>query len=326
MLRVLSDSQMKQLLRMDEVIGAIETGFRSLADNPCRAPLRLALEIPQREDVVLYMPAFLHSHQVLGAKVVSVFPDNALRGLPVVTGSYLLHDPETGALKALMDAAYMTGIRTAATSAVATRYLARDPVDALGIIGAGVQAEFHVEALLLVRAFRRVLVYTRNQERGLAFVEKMALRYDVPIELSSSAEEVARQSDVIATCTRSHDPVLEGQLLRPGVHINAVGAFTPEMRELDEFTVVNARIVVDSYEGALAEAGDILIPMATGAIGRDHLHADLTQILAGQRAGRTDNTSITVFESVGFAMEDAVTARLAFDLAVQNEVGVKVDW
>jgi ornithine cyclodeaminase/alanine dehydrogenase-like protein (mu-crystallin family) len=325
MLRVLSNHQMKQLLRIDEVIGVIETGFRSLADAPCRAPVRLALELPEREDVVLYMPAYLTRDHVLGAKVVSVFPENGLRNMPVVSGTYLLHDAETGALKALMDATYMTGIRTAATSAVATKYLARDSPDTLGIIGAGVQAEFHVEALLLVRTFRRVLVYTRSQERGLAFVERMALRCDVPVELASSAEEVARQSDVIATCTRSQDPVLEGRFLRPGVHINAVGAFTPEMRELDELTVVNARIVVDTYEGALAEAGDILIPMRTGAIDQEHLHADLTQILTGQREGRTDDRSITVFESVGFAMEDAVTASLAYDLAVENDVGTMVD-
>ena len=323
--RIISHDQMQSLLKMEEVIDAVEEGFRSCAGNDYNTPVRLPLEVPDQNAVVLYMPAYLTKPQTLGAKVVSVFPDNPSRKLPVIIGTYLLHDAATGELMAIMDATYMTGIRTAAASAVATKYLARDDVETLGIIGAGVQATYHIEALCCIRNFNRILVYNRTPENGAAFIKTLTDSYAIPIEQVYNADDIARNADVIATCTRSMEPVLDGRQLKPGVHINAVGAFTPEMRELDEYTIQNARLIVDTYEGALAEAGEILIPMNRGTMTREDIHAELAEVVDGSKAGRSMEDEVTVFKSVGFAMEDAVTAHLAYQGALKRGVGTDVE-
>ncbi|MEE2709788.1 MAG: hypothetical protein VYA69_09355 [Gemmatimonadota bacterium] len=323
--RILSHEQMQSLLNMDDVIDTVENGFRSCTDQSFNTPVRLPLDVPDQNAVILYMPAYLSDPKTLGAKVVSVFPDNTMRDLPVIMGTYLLHDAESGELNAIMDATYMTGIRTAATSAVATKYLANENVRTLGIVGAGVQARYHVEALCCVRSFERILVYNRTIENGKVFVERMAKSCPVPIELVNQTNDIAVTADVIATCTRSKEPVLDGRRLKSGVHINAVGAFSPEMRELDEYTILNSRVIVDTYGGALTEAGDLLIPMNSGTLTRQDIHAELSEVVSGLKPNRQSNDEITVFKSVGFAMEDAVTAHLAYQRALASGVGTDVE-
>ncbi len=321
--RLLSRSDMASVLTMPDVIEAVEAGFRSAGEKD-HVPVRLPVQVADRPAVALFMPAYLHGSRTLGAKVVSAFHDNPSRGLPMITGFYVLCDAETGRLIALMDATYLTGIRTAAASAVATKYLARKDAKVLGIIGAGVQGRFHADAIAAVRPIERILVYNRTAERGRAFVEDLNSR-GISCRLTETAAECAAEADVLAVCTSSKTPLFDGALVRPGTHINAVGVFTSDSQELDTTLIQRARVFVDTYEGAFEEAGDILVPLRAGDIARDHVRAELTELVTGRKAGRTSEAEITVFKSVGYAMEDAVTARLAYERAVASGTGTVFD-
>lgn len=321
--RLLSRSDMASVLTMPDVIEAVEEGFRSAGEKD-DVPVRLPVRVADRSDVALFMPAYLYGSHTLGAKVVSAFHDNPARGLPMITGFYVLCDAETGRLIALMDATFLTGIRTAAASAVATKYLAREDAKVLGIIGTGVQGRFHVDAIRAVRPIEEIVVYNRTVDRGRIFVEDLDSR-GISCRLVDSAAECAAEADVLAVCTSSSTPLFDGGLVRPGTHVNAVGVFTPDSQELDTTLIQGARVFVDTYEGAFEEAGDIIVPLRAGDITRDHILAELTELVTGRKDGRTGDAQITVFKSVGYAMEDAVTARLAYERAEAAGTGATFD-
>ena len=321
--RLLSRSDMASVLAMHDVIDVVEKGFRT-ADGKDHVPVRLPVRVADRPAVALFMPAYLHGSHTLGAKVVSAFHDNPSRGLPMIAGFYVLCDGETGRLIALMDATYLTGIRTAAASAVATKYLARKDAKVLGIIGTGVQGRFHVDAITAVRPIERVVAYNRTAERGRAFVEGLQSR-GMSCRLADTAAECASEADVLAVCTSGKTPLFDGGRVRPGTHVNAVGVFTADSQELDSTLIQRARVFVDTYEGAFEEAGDILVPLRAGDITRDHVLAELAELVPGSKAGRTNREEITVFKSVGYAMEDAVTAKLAYERASAAGTGSVFD-
>ncbi len=322
-IRMLSRSDMASILAMPDVIEAVEEGFRSAGEKD-DVPVRQAVRIAGRPAVSLFMPAYLHDAQTLGAKVVSAFHDNPSRGLPAITGFYVLCDAETGRLTALMDATFLTGIRTAAASAVATKYLAREEAKLLGVIGTGVQGRFHVDAIRAVRPIEEVVVFNRTTERGSAFVAELATR-GLSARQVRTAAECATEADVLAVCTSSRTPLFDGGLVRPGTHVNAVGVYTPDSQELDTTLIRRAGVYVDTYEGAFEEAGDIIVPLRSGDITRSHVRAELTELVTGRKGGRTSEAEITVFKSVGYAMEDAVTARLAFERAEAAGIGATFD-
>ena len=322
MVRLLSKSDMVSLLHMDDVIHAVEEGFRTLNPQEDHIPVRLPLQITDRESVVLFMPAYHSASKTMGAKTVSVYPKNPASGLPAIMGYYTLFDVTSGKLMALMDATYLTGIRTAAASAVATKYLIRKEARSMGIIGAGVQARFHAEAMLLVQPIDEVIISNRSVEKGARLVQELASQYAIPVHLAETADACAAQADILITCTATKEPLFDGHVLRPGTHINAIGAYTPEMRELDSGTLQRAQVFVDTYAGAFEEAGDLLIPIREGIINRDHVQAELSDLVKGRKPGRTNDQDITVFKSVGYAMEDAVTARLAYEKAVEGDIGL----
>ncbi len=321
--RLLSRSDMASVLTMPDVIEAVEEGFRSTEEKD-HVPVRLPVQVAHRSAVALFMPAYLSGTRTLGAKVVSFFPENPSLGHPVITGYYVLSDAETGRLIALMDATFLTGIRTAAASAVATKYLAREDSRVLGVIGAGVQGRFHVDAIRAVRPIERVVVYNRTPERGSALVDELNSS-TMPCRLVDTASECAAEADVLAVCTSSGSPLFDGSQVRPGTHVNAVGAFTADRRELDTTLIQRARVYVDTYDGAFVEAGDILIPLLAGHITRDHVRAELAELVTGRKGGRANRDEITVFKSVGYAMEDAVTARLAYERAEASGTGAVFD-
>jgi ornithine cyclodeaminase/alanine dehydrogenase len=321
MTRFLSQKDLKQLLRMEEVIEAVENAFREYGEGKYRMPLRFSLEIPELEGTLLLMPAFLGGSEVMGSKLVSVYPQNPQKGLPSVMALYILNDAKTGQPLAIMDGTYLTGIRTGAASAVASKYLARKSSTVLGLFGAGVQAEFQLWALKTTFPLKKVLVYSRTWTRAEMFAEEMSRKYQISVEPVSRPEEVVKDSDILVTATTSKVPVFQGREVTPGTHINAIGAFTPQAREIDEDLVQAAKIVVDTYEGAQAEAGDLLIPLQMGVITPEDIYAELSELVMGQKVGRTNDQEITLFKSVGVAIEDAATAKLAYDKAIQSGVG-----
>jgi ornithine cyclodeaminase/alanine dehydrogenase-like protein (mu-crystallin family) len=308
LMRVFTDSEIHALLDPAEVVATIEAAFardwRSTVVMPVRTRVDLA------GGALLVMPCYDSATRALGTKLVTVL-DNAVER---VQATYLLLDLVSGGVRAVMAANYLTDLRTAATSAVATRRMARPEARTLGIFGTGRQARSHIEVLTAERRFASILVCGSSAERSRAFARAMAKELGLAVE-AADARTCASQSDVICTCTSSPTPVLEGKWLRPGTHLNLVGAFQPDKREADGETMRRARIVVESYENALVEAGELLIPMSEGIIGREHVVADLHEILSGKKAGRAAADEITVFKNLGCALEDLATATLAFNNA-----------
>ncbi len=300
----LSDSDVRRRLDPASVIDAITAAFLRDWRATATMPQRTRLDLPGGL-VLLLMPCFDSALPALGVKMVTVSPVSGADG-GRVHATYSLLDPRTGELQATMAADYLTEVRTAATSAVATRLLARADAHILGIFGTGKQARAHIEVLRLVRDFERVLVCGSSPDKSKAFAR--SLPHDLRAE-AADARTCASESDVICTCTNSPTPLFDGQWLRPGTHLNLIGAFRPDTREVDDTAVHRSRVVVDTYEAALAEAGDLLIPMNKGLIGRDHVLADLHDLLNG-KAVRRSGEDITLFKSVGCALEDLVTARL----------------
>jgi alanine dehydrogenase len=326
-MRVLSRDDLESILTMEEVIEAVEEAFADYARGRWVIPARTHVSVP--EGVMLYMPSFLSPREgvqgILGAKLVSVFPGNPPKGLPLIYGLYLLYDPTTGSPLALIDGIYLTGIRTGAASAVATKYLSRMDSKALGIIGTGVQAGFQLMAILTVRPIAVCYLFDEIEDRSRRFAEDYADKLGVDLQVLSSPDEVVGKSDVVVTATTSPKPVFSGLSLREGTHLNVIGAFTPETREVDSETVHKASLFVDSHEGALSEAGDLLIPMREGVISREDIRAELSEIVTGRKPGRAAEHEITLFKSVGFAIEDAAVGRLAYERALERGIGTQVE-
>lgn len=311
-MRVFTDSEIRSLLPPTEVVDAIEAAFAREYHATAVMPVRTRVELAGR-GVLLVMPCYDSAVPGLGTKLVTFIENVAER----VQASYVLLDPVSGKLRALMAANYLTDVRTAATSAAATRHMARRDAKVLGVFGTGRQARSHIEVMTAVWRFERVLVCGSSAERTQAFAAAMANQLGLAVE-PADAHTCASQSDVICTCTTSSTPIFEGEWLRPGTHLNLVGAFQPDKREADSETMRRARIVVETYESALAEAGDLLIPMREGVITREHVIADLHEITSGKKAGRTSADEITIFNNLGCALEDLVTATLACQKAEQR--------
>lgn len=321
---ILNENHMRSILRMKDVIDAVEDGFRRF--DEARLPERMHVPLPEQSAILLLMPAHLGSSErgsALGAKIVSVFEKNSEQGLEIVQGIYILLDGDTGAPLALMDGRFITAIRTAATSAVATRFMATEGRKRLAVFGAGVQAEFHIEAMLAVTEIERILIASRTEEKALRLSEITQSRFDIECEITS-AETIALEADLICTCTSASTPLFDGSKIRAGTHINAVGAFTPLTRELDTATVTRSRVIIDAESAAGREAGEIMIPISEGAITADHIKGSLAQVVNNQVEGRTSKDEITLFKSCGLALEDLVTAKLAYRQAIQNGIGIDV--
>ncbi len=299
-----SEEQVRQSAKPDEIIRAIRAAFARDFHATLRMPVRTQLELAG--GVLLLMPCFDSELHAAGVKIVSV---SAQVG---VSATYALLDASSGKTLAVMEANYLTDQRTAATSAVATDFLARRDAKSLGVFGCGRQAVAHLTMLRHVRDFRRFFVCGSPRSDLTPFVARMKTEHGIQIE-AVDAETCVRESDVLCTCTTSPEPLFKGEWLRAGTHLNLVGAFQPETREVDDETVRRARVVVDTYEGTLAEAGDLLIPIKRGVIDASHVIADLHQIVSEKKIGRTSAGDITLFKSVGCALEDLVAAKLVFD-------------
>ena len=300
-MNVIGASELARRLSMAGAIDALEAAFAD-PEPP---------EVPQRAHVsvsggaLLLMPA--HGRSGTGVKIVTVAPGNPERGLPLIHGAYVLFAPDTLELEAVIDGAALTGLRTAAVSGLATRYLARDDSRSLVIFGAGTQANTHLDAMAAVRPIASVTVVSRTKDRA----DQLAARArEMGLEGRVGDPSAVSSADIVCTCTTASEPLFDGDLLRPGTHINAVGAFEPDARELDETTVTRSRVVVEDRGAALEEAGDLIIPLGAGRIEEKHIVADLRQLVTGTQVRRT-NGDVTLFKSVGLALEDLAVARAA---------------
>lgn len=308
-LRLFSADDVRRALPMSEAIAAVKAGYVQLSAGRAQVPLRTSLPVSE-QDVTLVMPFFAPDDEgALGLKLVSVFNSNVPRGLPLIHSLVLAVDPASGAPLALIEGASLTAIRTGAASGAATDVLARADARVAAIFGSGIQARRQLEAVCTVRPIERVLVYSLAGAE--AFVDEMAGYGPVPanITIARNPREAAAEADVICAATTSRTPVFDGRDLKPGAHVNGIGSFTPEMQEIDVHTVRAAHVVVDSIEAALAEAGDLIIPLNAGQISRDHISTELGEVIAGRKPGRTSPLDITFFKSVGVSVQDAMAAR-----------------
>ncbi len=322
---LLSTAEVIQALPMDAAIAGMKTAYMQLATNIAAMPLRTHLAVPGA-GTSLFMPAFLPQTNDMAVKVASVFPGNPDIGLPTIHALVLALDAATGRPLALLAGEALTAIRTGAGAGAATDVLARPNAATVAIIGSGVQARTQLEAICTVRKIREVRVYSPNRDHALAFAVEMVGRGPISaqIKVVADADTAVSDADIICTATTSDVPVFDGRNLKPGAHVNAVGSYLPTMQEVDVTTIQKALVVVDHLDSALAEAGDLIIPLQRGAIARNHIHAELGAIIAGQKTGRTNPQQITYFKSVGVAVQDAAAAGIALRNAAALNLGTKI--
>jgi ornithine cyclodeaminase/alanine dehydrogenase len=322
---LLSRQDVAGVLTMKEAIDAVEEAFRQFALGKVAMPQRTAIRLADRHGVHLTMPAHIGGElDALAVKVVTVYLDNpVLYKLPTVIGLVLLNDPATGAPLAVMDAGFLTAVRTGAVSGVATKYLARQNASAVGVFGGGVQASTQLEAICAVRKVSSVRIYDVDAGRARSYAEQMQRSLNIPVVAVDQPQKAVTGQDIVILATSATQPVINGNWLEAGQHINAIGSHAPQARELDTTAVVRAKVIPDYADACLVEAGDIIIPIAEGAITRDHLHASLGEIVAGRRPGRENDREITLFKSVGLALQDASVASLVYRKARKAGVGTE---
>ena len=326
-LLILNETEVEELLPMSECISVMAEAFVSLACGEAHQPLRTIFRPPEVKGVLALMPTFRASPSALfGLKAICVFPGNAAIGKDAHQGGVMLFDGTTGELLAVVNASAITAIRTAAVSGLATRLLAREDAGDLAIIGAGVQARPHLIAMNCVRRLRRVRIASRNFENAQRLANEMQPQLSTLVEPVETVEAALRGADIIVTATTSREPVLERKWISPGAHINAIGTFSPKAREVDTATMVAASLFVDVRESALNEAGDYLIAANEGAIGPEHILADLGEVLTGVHSGRTSPEEITLFKSLGLAIEDLAAAARAYQKAQDQDFGSWVEF
>jgi alanine dehydrogenase len=322
---ILSREQVQELLDMRAAIEAVESGLVEFSAGQAVMPVRVTTPVPAHGGIVLGMPAFLGQTNALGTKIVTVYKNNPSRGLPTILAVVVVNDPETGKVEAIMDGGYLTAVRTAAASAVGTKYLARPESRTLGILGTGVQGFSHLWAMKEVSAVEQVVIYNRSVDKAREFKRQYADRFGLPIEIASNEEAVCRAADILVLATTAAEPIIRREWLKPGVHINAVGSHSPGARELDSETVAAARIVVDSREANLKESGDLLIPMSEGRISAESFGDEIGEVAVGKKPGRGSPDEITIYKSVGIAIEDVATANLVLKRARAQGVGTQVE-
>ena len=327
---LLNAADVRKALPMKQAIEAMKTAYGALSAGRADIPLRTRLSIPLHEAASLFMPAYVldETGESLVVKVVSLFPHNIKRGLPLIHAAVLVLEADTGRSMALLEGAMLTAIRTGAASGAATDLLARPDACAVAIFGAGVQARTQLEAVCTIRPIRTAWIYDANQARAEALIAELAGQSPIPadLRLAKSPSQAVVEADVICSATTSTRPVFADTDLKPGVHINGVGSYTPEMQEIPAETVKRAMVVVDSRSACLAEAGDLVKAILQGHITAKYIHAEIGEIVAGRKSGRTHPDQITFFKSVGVAVQDAVAARLAIENAGKSGLGQQIEW
>ena len=324
---ILNHDEVVRLLPMRECIGVMREALISLAHGRVHQPLRMIVRPPDAVGVMGLMPSYMSGeHAAYGLKTVCVFPENPAQGKDAHQGSVMLFSAETGELQAMMNASAITAIRTAAVSGVATDLLAREDADHLAIVGAGVQARTHLDAMSHVRSIKRCRIASRTIEHAKQLVDEMSERFPFPLEAVETVQEALAGADVIVTATNAKDPVLKRDWISSGAHLNVVGSSSPKSREVDTATMTGAALFVDRRESTLNEAGDYLFPASEGAVGPDHIRAELGEILTGSKPGRTSAEEITLFKSLGLAVEDLASAAYLYRKANELNAGTWVEF
>ncbi len=325
---LLDRAAIEGLLDMREAVDLMEQAFAELGNGAVDMPQRLTITDTDLAGWTAVMPANLKDTGALGVKTVTVFRNNpAIHGIPSTLATILLLNRETGQPLSVMDGGYITAMRTGAVSGLATRHLAREDATVAGVIGTGEQARTQLWAMCTERPIERAVCFsTSPYERQHAFADDMTQALGIPTETVNTVREVVEEADVLALATTAREPVLKGEWLKPGTHINGIGAHTPEARELDTEAVLRSKVVCDLLSACMTEAGDLLIPIREGAFNQEMVHGDLGEIVTGKKAGRQSGQEITLFKSVGLSVQDVATAHYVYRKAVEQGVGTLFDF
>lgn len=320
-IRVLSSADVRAAINVEEAIESMADAFTQLAAGTATVPQRQ--QLVSAAGTTLVMPAWLHRGEQLGTKLVSIFPGNHAAGLPAIHGIVIMLDGETGRPWGVLDGTELTALRTAAGSALAARHLAPTGASTLALFGAGPQARAHVEAFLAVRPIAEIRIVSRGGESARRLADEINRRFGARLTARDVRDpaEAVHGADLIVAATTSETPVFDGRELEAGVHVTGVGSFRPTMQEIDANVVCRARVVVDTREGALAEAGDLIRPLAAGLIGEDHIAAQLGDIVSGACPGGADGHELTFYKSVGNAAQDVAIAGSILDAADRQGLG-----
>jgi len=318
---ILSREDVKHVLDVTELFEALKDGFRMLAEGQWQMPLRTGIEMKAQDGIALFMPSYCQGLGAAGMKLVTVMNRNPEKKLPLIHSNYLHVNAENGQIASLMDAEVLTGLRTATTSALAADLIGKSGGRVMAIFGTGVQAWFHVQVFVKLFSIGEVLVYGLTPELSEEFAARVERQLRTPARRAVLSE--LKRADLICTCTTNTEPMFELKDIRPGVHITGMGSYRPHTREIGTDVVKASVVIVDSYEGALSEAGDIVIPIKEGAITKDHLYASIDELVSEAKPA-PDDAKTTFFKSVGMALEDLVAADLAYRRAVEKGVGKEV--
>ena len=323
---IVNQQEVRRLLPMGECIDVMADALAALSRGEAILPLRPIMWIPEIGGALGMMPGYLASIGALGLKVVTVFPGNHGTKYDSHQGAVLLFEAKHGRLLSMMDATEITAIRTAAVSGVATRLLSRTDSHSLAMLGTGVQARTHLEAMMLSRDISSVRVWSRNPDNAKRFAGRATRTHGIPVESVASAEDAVKDADIICTTTSAREPILKGEWVGPGAHINAVGSSAAVARELDSAAVRKSRLYVDRRESALNEAGDFLIARQEGAVGDHHIVGEIGELLLKKAEGRRAPGEITLFKSLGLAVEDLAAANHIYLKAIEMNAGTLVEF
>lgn len=323
-IRIISAADIKQQYSMQKAIDAMERAFSSLSSGESYVPLRYVSQLPTNGLLMLAKPAYVEKEKRLSLKILTQRSDAQIRDLPLIQGIVLLMDAESGEILSMMDGEYITALRTGAASGLATRFFARKDARVMALFGCGTQGRTQVEAVLCERDIQKIFVFDRMKAAAQEFIKEMQPKTGIEI-LYSEDTNVLKDVDVICTATNSREPLFAKEDLKKGVHINAVGSFRPDMQELDPYIVKDARVFVDQAEACLKESGDLIKPLSDGIIADDHLAGEIGGFALGRIKGRQDANEITVFKSVGVAIQDYAVASEIYTMSLKEGFGQEIN-
>jgi ornithine cyclodeaminase/alanine dehydrogenase-like protein (mu-crystallin family) len=324
-IRFFSAKEIKQILTMQEAIEIMKEAFIQITKNQAIIPPRIHLSIPKHQGDSLIMPIYMPSNDRIGLKLITLFDENQAKGLPLIHALVLIFDATNGKPLAIMDGSYLTALRTGAGSGLASKLLARKDSKVAAIFGAGKQGETQLEAVCAARDIEKVLVFDPDKNKAKTFSNEMNKKLKIEIKVAQTSIEL-KKADIICTATNSQKPVFSEKNLKNGVHINAIGSYKPHIREIPSEAITLAKIVVDHRKSALSEAGDLIIPIQQKLIKEDYIHAELGEILLKSKSSRESNDEITIFKSVGNAIQDLVTANQVLLKAEEMDIGTTIQF
>ena len=320
-IRVLSAKQIREAVRMKDIVDAVETAFIELSTGSPEMPVRSHISIAEPEGTALFMPSYMKPTGMIGVKTVTLFEDNRKTGIPYIQGMVCLFDGSNGSPRAVLDGMTITALRTGAASGLATRLLARPGSTTCTIFGAGVQGRTQLEAVCAVCDIEQATIFDTFQKASEKFAEEMSQQLNIEVKVAATSKEAVSQADIICCATISETPVFDNRDLLPGVHINAVGSYKPHVQEVPEEMVLRSRLFVDHRLSALEETGDLIIPIKKGLMTEDHIVAEIGEVAAGKIQARTSDEEITFFKSVGVAVQDLAAAAVILKQAEELNIG-----